>query len=134
MSDGRISARKDASNVIVSTGPDVCWTPVGASKKKVAYSSIAYMSTAVRVSTSVRNNGNYDFQLNSRCRWSKGHKPGTLRGVKKPGYCGPAHVEIASDFFFSEGFANVSHGDPAWINRHNVGPKESQEAMGEKEF
>jgi len=134
MSSVRISARKHASNVIVSTGPDVCWTPRGGSMKKVAYHSIAFMSTAVRYSTSVRNNGCYDFQLNSRCKWSKGHKPGVGRGVKKHGYRGPAHVKTASDFFYSEGFANVGHGHPAWINRHDEGPKEPQKGKYKREI
>lgn len=131
MSMGRISARKHASNVIVSRGPDVCLTPVGADMEPVAYSSIAYMSTAVRVSTSVRNNGCYDFQLNSRCRTSEGHEPGEGRGVNDPGYLGPAHVRVASDFVYSEGFATVSHRDPAWINQPDEGPKEPQKAMTE---
>jgi hypothetical protein len=132
MSEGRISARRHASNVIVSLGPDVCLTPVGSGMEPVCYSSIAFMSTAVRVSTSVRNNGCYDFQLNSRCETSTGHEPGTGRGVNEPGYLGPAHVKTASDFYFTEGFATVSHRDPAWINRPDLGPEEPQKTMGEE--
>jgi len=121
---GKVSARQDAANVIVSKGPDVCWTPRGDSMVPVAYTSIAFLDTAVRVSNSVRNNGNYDFQLNSRCATSTGHEPGVGKGVVVPGYLGPAHTRTASDFVFSEGFATVSHRDPAWINRPDLGPSE----------
>ncbi|MEF2074855.1 PAAR-like domain-containing protein [Consotaella aegiceratis] len=126
MTTGRISARKCHSNVIVSTTPDVCWTPVGSGRKPVAYSSIAFLDTAIRYSKSVRNNGKFDFQLNSRTATSTGHEPGVEKGVKVPGYLGPAHVEIAADYFFSEGWANCSHRDPAWINRPDPGPTEDQ--------
>jgi len=128
MAEGRISSRKTAAHTIVSKGPDVCWTPVGADMEPVAYHSIAFLSDAIRYSTSVRNNGDYDFQLNSRVACSTGHEPGTGRGVNVPGYLGTAHVEIASDFVYSEGFASCSHRDPAWINRHDEGPKETQKS------
>ena len=124
MSEGRISARKCASNVIVSKGPDVCLTPVGSSVKPVAYSSIAFLDTSVRVSTSVRNNGKFDFQLNSRTSTSTRHEPGVKKGVKVPGYKGPAHVDTASDYVYSEGWATCAHRDPAWINRPDPGPTE----------
>ncbi|NTJ44997.1 DUF4150 domain-containing protein [Agrobacterium larrymoorei] len=129
MSIAKISARKCASNVIVSTTPDVCWTPVGSDVVKVGYSSIAFLDTAIRHSTTVRNNGKFDFQLNSRCSKSTGHEPGTKRGVVVPGYLGPAHVEVASHFVFSEGWATCSHRDPAWINRPDPGPVEPQKSQ-----
>lgn len=124
MSVAYISARKHASNVIVTTGPDVCLTPVGCDMEPVAYHSIAYMSTAVRYSTKVRNNGRYDFQLNSRCETSEGHEPGVGRGTHDQGYLGPAHAKIASPFIYSEGFATVSHRDPGWVNKSSEGPIE----------
>ncbi|WP_320196887.1 PAAR-like domain-containing protein [Agrobacterium rosae] len=126
MSLAKISARKCDSNVIVSTGPDVCRTPVGSDIVDVAYCSIAYLSTAVRHSTTVRNNGKFDFQLNSRTSTSTGHEPGVKRGTVVSGYKGPAHVEIASPFVFSGGWATCSHRDPAWINRQDVGPTEPE--------
>ena len=129
MGEGRISASKRADHVIVSTGPDVCLTPCGSSMVPVAYSSIAFLNTAVRTSTSVRNNGYYDFQLNSRCATSTGHEPGSGRGVVVPGYKGPAHASKAADYFFSEGYAVVAHRDTAWINRPDPGPQESQKGM-----
>jgi hypothetical protein len=131
MSEGRVSARKCASNTIVSKGPDVCLTPRGSKMVPVPYSSIAFLDTAVRVSTSVRNNGKYDFQLNSRCASSIGTEPGTGRGVKSPGHLGPAHCDVAADYFFSEGYAVVAHRDPAWINRPDLGPQESQRNKAE---
>ncbi|MCF1474453.1 MULTISPECIES: PAAR-like domain-containing protein [Rhizobium/Agrobacterium group] len=126
MTTAKISARKCASNVIVSTRPDVCWTPVGSDVVKVGYSSIAFLDTAIRYSTSVRNNGKFDFQLNSRCSKSTGHEPGTKKGVVVPGYLGPAHVDVAAHFVFSEGWATCSHRDPAWINRPDPGPVEPE--------
>lgn len=133
MSEGKVSARKTHAHTIVSKGPDVCWTPRGNTRVKVAYNSIAFMDTAVRVSTSVRNNGDYDFQLNSRCATSTGHEPGIDKGVHKPGYLGPAHVDTAADFLYSEGFASVSHRDPAWINGPDIGPREVQKARGDED-
>lgn len=124
MKEVMVSARKCRTNTIVSTSPDVCWTPVGSSCEAVAYSSVAFLDTAIRHSTSVRNNGKFDFQLNSVCSESTGHEPGTKRGVVVSGYLGPAHVEIAAPFVFSEGWATVRHRDPAWINRPDPGPIE----------
>jgi hypothetical protein len=124
MTTGKISARKSASNVIVSTTPDVCWTPIGSDIVAVGYSSIAYLDTTIRYSKTVRNNGEFDFQLNSRTASSEGHEAGTHKGVKVPGYLGPAHVEVAAPYVFSEGWATCSHGDPAWINRPDPGPVE----------
>ena len=124
MSLANISARKCASNVIASTSPDVCWTPVGSSVVPVAYSSVAFLDTAIRYSTSVRNNGKFDFQLNSRCATSTGHEPGVKKGVTIPGYLGPS-------FVFSEGWATCSHRDPAWINRPDPGPIEPEKSEGD---
>ncbi|MGO4449871.1 PAAR-like domain-containing protein [Phyllobacterium sp. TAF24] len=129
MTIANVSARKCASNVIVSTSPDVCLTPVGSSMVPIAYSSIAFLDTAIRYSKSVRNNGKFDFQLNSRTSCSTGHEAGTGRGVKVPGYLGPAHVEAAVDFVYSEGWATCSHRDPAWINRPDPGPLEPQKTV-----
>ncbi|WP_448956663.1 PAAR-like domain-containing protein [Labrys neptuniae] len=126
---GRISARQNASNVIVSTGPDVCWTPRGGAMVAVPYTSIAFLDTAVRVSTSIRKNGDYDFQLNSRCAVSEGHEPGVGKGVVVQGYLGPAHVKTASHFLFTQGYATCSHRDPAWINRSDEGAQEPQKGM-----
>lgn len=132
MSVGRISARKCATNVIVSKGPDVCLTPRGGCMVPVGYSSIAFLSTAVRVSTSVRNNGKYDFQLNSRCATSEGHDPGVGTGVISGGYKGHAHADVAANYVYSEGFATVSHRDPAWINRPGLGPTEPLKGKSEE--
>ncbi len=102
--------------MLVSKGPDVCLTPRGGTMVPVPYSVVAFMDGAIRVSKSVRNNGCYDFQLNSRCTQIKGHKQGVGKGVVVPGYQQYSHVRVASDFVYSEGFATVSHRDPAWIN------------------
>lgn len=127
--EGDISARQDRSNLLVSTGPDVLWTPKGGGKEKVAYSVVAHMDTSIRLSTSVRNNGNYDFQLNSRTTEIQGHHPGTLKGVKVDGYQAYSHVKVASDFVYSEGFATVAHRHEAWINHPDPGPTEPQKPM-----
>jgi hypothetical protein len=79
----------------------------------------------------------------SRARWifirptasgcgSIGTEPGTGKGVKVPGHLGPAHCDIAADYFFSEGYAVVAHRDPAWINRPDPGPQESQKGKSEE--
>jgi hypothetical protein len=117
----KISARRGDGNVIVSKGPDVCLTPKGSSMVPVAYSSVAHLENSIRTSTSVLNNGNQDFQLNSRVATSTGHEPGTGRGVVKPGYLGPAHVVETTSNVFSEGFASCRHEDPAFINMPSPG-------------
>ncbi len=134
MTTADISARKCASNVIVSTAPDVCWTPVGSSMVPVAYSSISFLDTAVRYSTSVRNNGKFDFQLNSRCATSTGHEPGTGKGVKISGYKGPAHANIASEFLYSEGWATCHHRNEAWINNSTLGGEEWRKSKDTVDF
>lgn len=129
----RVSARKCASNVIVSTSPDVCLTPVGSGTVPVAYSSIAFLDTAIRYSKSVKNNDKFDFQLNARTSCSTGHEPGTGRGMKVSGYLGPAHVDVAAHFVYSEGFATCAHRDPAWINQPSPGPEEPRKGGGVEE-
>lgn len=95
---------------------------------EVGYSSIAFLDTAIRYSSSVRNNGKFDFQLNSRCATSTGHEPGIGRGTTIEGYLGPAHVDVAAHFLYSEGWATCSHRDPAWINRPDPGPVEPRKS------
>ncbi len=129
-----VSARKCASNVIVSKGPDVCLTPVGGAVVPVAYSSIAFFDTAVRYSKSVRNNGKFDFQLNSRTANSTGNEPGTQFGLKVKGYMGHAHADVAAHFVYSEGWATVSHRDPAWINGVGLGVVEQRKPKGDVEI
>ena len=128
MTIANVSARKCATNVIVSKGPDVCLTPVGGAVVPVAYSSIAFLDTAVRYSKSVRNNGKFDFQLNSRTSCSTGNEPGTQRGVVAKGHMGHAHADVAADYVFSEGWATVSHRDPAWINGVGLGAVEPRKS------
>jgi uncharacterized protein DUF4150 len=129
MTQGYVSARKNSSNVIVTKGPDVCLTPRGGSMVPVPYSSVAKLDTSVRVSTTVRNNGDYDFQLNSRCGVSEGNDPGKGKGIIVQGYKGPAHVMVASNFVYSEGFATCAHRDQAWINGADIGPTEPRKPL-----
>lgn len=128
MSTAMVSARRCASNVITSTGPDVCRTPVGSCVVDVAYSSMVTLERAVRYTPSVRDNGKFDCQLNTAVPGVTGHEPGTLRGVMNPGYKGWGLVETASFFTFSMGFATWHHLQKAWINRADPGPVEPQKA------
>lgn len=127
--EGMVSARQDRSNLLVSSGPDVLWTPKGGGKVPVAYSVVAHMDTSIRLSRSVRNNGEYDFQLNSRTTEIVGHEPGVLKGVKISGYKTYSHAKVASDFVYSEGYASVAHLHEAWINHPDPGPNEPQKPM-----
>lgn len=121
----KISGRADADvYLIVSTGPDVCWTPMGSSMVPVAYNSSARLDPAVRVSGSVGNNEISDFQLNSRAIKTTGHEPGSGRGVIVPGYLEVSLPRVASASVFSEGWAVVRDLDPAWVNRPDPGPIE----------
>ncbi|MDT3376339.1 PAAR-like domain-containing protein [Labrys portucalensis] len=132
MSQAMVSARKCASNVIASKGPDVCLTPVGSGVKPVAYSSMVTLDKAIRYSKSVRDNGKFDCQLNTAVPGVTGHEPGTERGVVSPGYKGYALVNIASIFVYSEGFATWAHMQEAWINRPDAGPQEPQKSETER--
>ncbi|MFV0385598.1 PAAR-like domain-containing protein [Paracoccus sp. (in: a-proteobacteria)] len=118
------SARKDGTNFIASTGPDVCWTPVGSKMKKVSYSSIAFLNNAVRVNNTVRWNGRPDFMQNSRTPNSFGTEPGVGRGVVKSGHLGPATGKVLTGSVFSSGWASTRHKDPAVINMPSLGPRE----------
>lgn len=130
--EGMISARQDASNMLVSSHPDVLWTPMGGSDVAVPYPTVvAPMDKSDRLSMSVRNNGNYDFQLNSRTTYIKGHQKGIHKGVVVPGYETFSHVMVASDFVYSEGFATVAHGMDAWINHPDRGPEEPRKDISE---
>ncbi|SEW44158.1 protein of unknown function [Cognatiyoonia koreensis] len=121
-----VSARKDGSNYIASTGPDVCKTPVGSSIVPVPYSSIAFLGSAARVNKTVRHNGKPDFMLNSRTPNSMGTEPGVKKGVAKSGYLGPAAVKVTTGSVFSKKWATASHKDKATINMASKGPTEKK--------
>lgn len=126
----RVSGRRDAANIMVTTGPDVLLTPMGSGMVPVAYSVVAYFDPSVRLSGKVRNNSLNDFQLNARAAKITGHEPGTGKGVVVPGYLTYSHVKTASSTVYSEGWAVVRDGDPAWINHPDVGPTEPQRSLG----
>lgn len=130
MTTGKESARRVDVHLISSTGPDVCDTPMGSAMVPVAYSSSALLGQSIRVSTSVRNNSCFDFQLNARAPMSTGHEAGTGRGVVAAGYKGWALVTEASSTVFSEGWASCRHRDPAMINMPDPGPVEPQKPIG----
>ncbi|QEN90081.1 DUF4150 domain-containing protein [Labrys sp. KNU-23] len=121
-----VSARKDATNFIASTGPDVCWTPIGDIMVPVPYLSIAFLDDSVRVSTDVEDNSLQDFHLNSRARTSQGHEPGTGKGVVIPGYLGYAAAVRSSSVIGVNGYSIVRDGDEAMINRPDPHPMEKQ--------
>lgn len=122
----KVSARKDGTNFIASTGPDVCRTPVGSSMVPVPYSSIAFLGAAVRVNNTVRWNGRPDFMQNSRTPNSLGTEPGVGRGVAQSGHLGPAAGKTLTASVFSSGWATVKHKDPAVINMASLGPREKK--------
>jgi hypothetical protein len=123
------AARKDASNIIYSTAPDVCWTPMGSTMVPVAYNSIAFLDSAIRTGIQVHDNRLKDFHLNSRASISTGHEPGTGKGIKVPGYKGMALAERASSTGATDGYAVVRDGDPAWINRPGPGEDAPQSPL-----
>lgn len=119
-----ISARRHASNYLHSTGPDVCWTPMGSAMVPVPYNSICFLDSSSRTSRTVRNNEEEDFQLNTRCTRTQGHEPGTGKGVKVPGHMRISHVREGDSTIYSEGWAIVRDGHPAWMNRPDEGSVE----------
>lgn len=121
-----VSARKDGSNYIASTGPDVCKTPVGSSIVPVPYSSIAFLGSAARVNKTVRWNGKPDFMLNSRTPNSMGTEPGVKKGVVQSGHLGPAAVKVTTGSVFSSGWASAKHKDKAVINMASQSPIEKK--------
>lgn len=119
-----ISARKTGTHIMHCTGPDVCLTPIGSSVVPVPYMSMVTLAASTRVSRSVRNNSDEDFQLNSRAYGVTGHESGVRKGVKVAGYKAYALAKKASSTVFSEGWAVVRDADPCWINRPDEGAVE----------
>ncbi|MQY49603.1 DUF4150 domain-containing protein [Rhizobiales bacterium RZME27] len=128
MSD-KTSGRRDGVNIMVTTGPDVCWTPIGDKMVPVAYTCVAFLDPSKRLSDDVRNNKRLDFQLNTRSRKITGHEPGTGKGVVVPGHLKYSHVKTASSSVFANGWAVVRDKDPAWMNHADIGPIEPQRAL-----
>lgn len=128
-----ISARRDGTNIMHCTGPDVCKTPMGSSMVPVPYMSMVTLGSATRTSRTVRNNGKQDFQLNSRALVVTGHEPGVGKGVKVNGYKSHALAKTGSKTVYSEGWSVVRDSDPAWINRPGPGGTEPHRDMGKKE-
>lgn len=125
----QVSGRRDGSNIMVTTGPDVLLTPMGSGMVPVAYSSVAFFDPSERLSRSVRNNANNDFQLNTRSARMTGHEAGIGKGVVVPGHMAYSHVKTASSNVFSEGWAVVRNEDPAWMNHPDVGPTEPRRGI-----
>lgn len=109
------TGRKCATNYIASVGSSVVPVP---------YSSIAFLGTAVRVDTTVRQNGKPDFHLNSRTPNSLGTEPGVKKGMVESGHLGPAAIRETTGSVFTSGYASTAHRDPAWINMASLGPRE----------
>lgn len=122
----KLAARKDGSNFIASSGPDVCKTSVGSGAQPVPYTSIAFLDTALRVNPTVRRNGKPDFMLNSRTSNSMGTEPGKGKGIKEPGHLGPAAVKKTTGSVFSSGWASARHKDDAVINMTSPGNAEKK--------
>ena len=121
-----ISARKDGSQLIVCKGPDVCKTPIGSAMVPVPYVTLVTLSATSRTAKTVRNNSQPDFNLNTRTRGVTGHEPGVGKGVRDAGYKGYAHIQQGSSTVFSEGYAVVRDGDPAWLNAPSLGSQETR--------
>ncbi|RZS76779.1 uncharacterized protein DUF4150 [Phyllobacterium myrsinacearum] len=120
-----VSARKDGANFVYSISPDVCLTPIGSGMVPVGYNTIAFFDTVVRTATTVRNNSNEDFVVNTRPSVCIGHEPGTGKGVKIAGYKSHAVIKQGASAVFTEGWAAVRDGDPAEINRPGPGRVET---------
>ena len=131
-----VSARRDSSNCVYSIAPDVCWTPIGDVIVPVAYNSICFFAEGQtsRTSRTVRNNGNHDFQLNTRCTRTEGHDAGTRKGVIVPGHQEVSHVMTGEGTIYSEGWAIVRDGDPAWINRPDEGAVEDRRSSSKQKI
>lgn len=123
------SARKDGANFVYSIGPDVCLTPMGGTMVPVAYNSIAFFDRVDRSITTVRNNGDEDFVVNSRPALCTGHEAGTGKGVKVPGYKSHAVVTQGANGIYAGGWAVVRDGDAAELNRPGPGGVESSRSQ-----
>lgn len=121
---GKVGSRKNASNLIYSTGPDVCLTPMGSSTVPVAYSSVAILGSAGRVSGDVKYNGDQASAVGMRSANSTGTEPGTSKGFAKSGHCGPAAVIKGSGSVHLNGMPTIRHKDKAVINMTDAGPKD----------
>lgn len=75
-------------------------TPMGSSMVPVPYMSMVSLGSSVRTSRTVRNNGQQDFQLNSRALVVTGHEPGIGKGVKVSGYKSHALAKKGSKTVF----------------------------------
>jgi len=123
---GKVVGRKQGTNMIYSTGPDVCLTPMGSSTVPVAYSSVALLGSAGRSSRDVKYNGSAALAVGMRSPNSTGTEPGTSKGMSKSGHCGPAAVIAGSGTVQLNGMPAVRHKDKAVINMPNAGKKEPQ--------
>lgn len=127
-----VSARKSGNNYIHSTGPDVCWTPMGGNMVKVPYNSIVFFGNSTRTLNQVKDNHLADFNMNSRAKGVTGHEPGTGKGVKVPGYLKYAGPIKSTSTICTDGRPIIRDGDDAMINSPTEQAQEKQ-AMWHKE-
>ncbi|MDZ5449888.1 PAAR-like domain-containing protein [Labrys sedimenti] len=124
-----ISARVDGSHYTHSVAPDVCLTPMGSGMVPVPYNTIAFYDRCDGASRTVRNNGDHDFQINTRPIRCYGHEPGTGKGICVPGYVSHAVIKNGAPFVFSEGWQVVRDGDTGEINRPGRGLVEKERTL-----
>jgi len=127
-----VSARKRADNFIASSGPDVCWTPMGCIMVPVAYNTIALFDTCEDESRNVFDNGCADFHFNTVAMVVQGHEPGTGGGVVVQGYRTYAAATESTSSVATNGYLLVRDGDPAMLTRHDPALKEFQSSMTPK--
>jgi len=116
----KLAARKDGAFYAISKGPDVCLTPMGSSKVPVAYTSTAFFDKSGKTVSSVRYNGKPSFSVESRVSETTGTEPGSSKGVKNSGHCGPASITSGSPEMGNGGYQSARQGDTVQLNKPNL--------------
>lgn len=121
MSIPREGSRDTGDGLIISTCPDVCKTPVGASVVPIPYSIWAKQNqTAEDVATTVFQTSDRSHKLGSLVTTCHGDEPGSALGVKSGTVSDVCTPKTYAPEVRIEGKNAVRHDDEWWMNNRNT--------------
>lgn len=112
----------ETSDGVLTTGPDICLTPVGSSIVPVPYNNTAYSKDTTNGSTTVSVDGNQVMLKDSVFSRSTGDEPGVAKGVCSGTTGGVARFINYSFDVKIEGRNVCRRNDPMTSNNGNTPP------------
>jgi hypothetical protein len=113
-------SRDTQEGIVVSTEPDICLTPSGASMVPVGYNLWAKQSDDALTTPTVKLTSLRSHNMGSLITTCHGDEAGTGGGVKSGTHNGICEPKGHSENVYSEGKQMIRHTDEWWMNNRNT--------------